>query len=582
MSIVLENPWHSYTDWITNRSWGTHFKVTASRTAVTRKYNAANDYASFIIADRNASRVITSVVAHTVTDSGTEDVNSFAGCRLDDDRLLILYGTNGNPNVERARVYDLSTSTLGSAYDIASSATFYTREATPQDAIYAVETYLDQITLDLVGRVITTSGTAVSSTSSPQIIIGGEVYNHVIVPISTTQFVVFFNDASNDLNGIVVTRSGTTLSAGSSTNVNSTWYALLRADRFTGSTTGVLVAQASTGSPPTLTGWKWTVAGNAVSFGASNSLTSGYLTDCCQYDTDRVLVIYGPGASTTVDEVTDSAGTLTVTDTESLGSNMGVSDATYLVNGDALFFGLNPYLATYEGFYETIYSAAAPAPGAGAYVLGISNDVEDDGTTAWITLWKANVLYLQVWNVSTMTMIREISLGAATIAQVQNRTKVAYPFAASGDQCWIYGNMDAPAWLAGTHHVIKTTAGGVSGSWTSLSLGWVSDSCGAFYASADLTGAENRNLYAIRNSISGVPQFYYGLDTLALVSSLPVPAGTRVKHGGFHVSRRGEIAVGMDTYTTGTMVVASIDDGATWGDVTYDLPSGTVEVLRYF
>jgi hypothetical protein len=195
-------------------------------------------------------------------------------------------------------------------------------------------------------------------------------------------------------------------------------------------------------------------------------------------------------------------------------------------------------------------------------------------------------MYLQRWDLPTLTNEFEISLGAATLAQVQTRSRVAYPFAGSDQTMWVFGNMLEPAFLTGTVHLMETTGAGASGTWAnaSVSLGsWASDDVlDSLFVSTDLDGLGSRNFIAIRRQAGAAPELWKGLGGLSFISTIPLPTGSSVEYRGMHVGRNTEISVGSATLGTGSSrIFSAISPYTTWTDKTFDFPSGTVEVLRY-
>ncbi len=221
----------------------------------------------------------------------------------------------------------------------------------------------------------------------------------------------------------------------------------------------------------------------------------------------------------------------------------------------------------------------------GSYVIGTAIDNETDGDTAWLTVWRDGTMYLQRWDIPTLTKELEITLGESTLAQVQARNQVAYPFAGSDQKMWVFGNMVQPAYLTGTVHLAETTGAGASGTWAispNLSSWDSADVLDSLYVTPDLDGIGTRRFTAIRRRGSNAPELWQGLNALTLVSALPFPNGTSIEYRGMHIGRGGGIAVGVADVGTGSnRLVSSISPYTSWTDITYNYPSGTVQVLRY-
>jgi hypothetical protein len=222
---------------------------------------------------------------------------------------------------------------------------------------------------------------------------------------------------------------------------------------------------------------------------------------------------------------------------------------------------------------------------AGSYIIGTAIDNETDGDTAWLTAWRDSIMYLQRWDLPSLTKELEISLGAATLAEVQARSRVAYPFAGSDQKMWVFGRMASPAFVTGTVHLMETNGGGASGTWTeatSLSSWADADVLDSLFVSPDQDGLGNRTFTAIRRQSSAPPELWRGLGGLALVGTIPFPTGSSVEYRGMHIGRNEEISIGTATLNSGAgRIFSAISPYTIWIDKTFDYPSGTVEVLRY-
>ena len=221
----------------------------------------------------------------------------------------------------------------------------------------------------------------------------------------------------------------------------------------------------------------------------------------------------------------------------------------------------------------------------GNYIIGTAIDNETDGNTAWLTLWRDNMMYLQRWDLPTLTKEHEISLGAATLAEVQAKSRIAYPFAGSDQEMWVFGNMVDPAFLTGTVHLAETSGGGASGTWAinpDLSSWGGTDVLDSLFVSTDQDGLGTRLFAAVRRQSGVTPELWQGINALNFISTIPFPTGTGVEYRGMHVGRNQAISVGTDTLGTGSSrILSAISPYTSWSDVTFDYPSGTVQVLRY-
>lgn len=129
---------------------------------------------------------------------------------------------------------------------------------------------------------------------------------------------------------------------------------------------------------------------------------------------------------------------------------------------------------------------------AQTHLLSMTTDL-DDGDTMYITAWKDGAIYLDRYDTATMTLIASLSLGAATIGQVDAKTYFVVVFpspfadvAGFGETVWVYGR-----WYDGvnTLHIAKSIDSGQ----TISSIGdssWTTERVGAF------TAISNTNLLA--------------------------------------------------------------------------------------
>jgi hypothetical protein len=192
-----------------------------------------------------------------------------------------------------------------------------------------------------------------------------------------------------------------------------------------------------------------------------------------------------------------------------------------------------------------------------------------DGTVLWLTACSnAGTLYLCKNLTSDLSFVAKYSLGAAAIGEVLAKTYIAYPRTPGFDKDYVavFGRMQNPQSLANPAHIIKTINGG--GAFSLVESGWGADHCGALEVDAEEGGS--RVYRAVRNGAAAVPKYYSGGNGPQYVSDLPFPSGSFVLVDAL-TTATDRVAIGVNTAGT-TMVVRSIDDGATWDDITNNLP----------
>jgi len=121
-----------------------------------------------------------------------------------------------------------------------------------------------------------------------------------------------------------------------------------------------------------------------------------------------------------------------------------------------------------------------------------------NGSLVLVTIWEddtADTLRLLYFD-TAITYDSEEALGAATLAEVDNRDCFAFPVTVldDDDRFYVAGRMNAPAGLAGTQHVIISDDAGAT--FSSFENGWSTDHCGAL--SVGLASGGSRPFYAVR------------------------------------------------------------------------------------
>ncbi len=223
----------------------------------------------------------------------------------------------------------------------------------------------------------------------------------------------------------------------------------------------------------------------------------------------------------------------------------------------------------YVGVNKSLFSSADYRP--------IWMDVDSEsGGTLYLTAWKStDVLVLQIWDIATMKMTSETSLGACTIGELNAGTYVAYPYTPTftANRVYAFGRMTAPAGLAGVQHLIQSTDGGSA--FTSAESGLGTSVLTNFRAEGEADGA--RTFYGIVSASAAAPQFYRGAETLASISTLSdLPNGlVNIDAFAIRIPPEGGVAtIGVGSNAAqAIMVLQSEDDGATWADITLNLPT---------
>jgi hypothetical protein len=500
--------------------------------------------------------------------------------------------------VGKAQILNVA-GTVVTAGPIGSISTFSTFGATrliPISSTTALYTYGNGS--DILARVLTIDGSDNVTEGSPVTMAtstgaGISVYDSALFTTSKG-VVVFQDDASANfyLMGQLVSISGTTLTLDGSKqtlyNTNQGWNSSCAAAEL--SSTEIVTAHNVTtggGFPEKLACHVISLSGSTLSAGATLDIAGADFIEPFRTtftNSATILLSGGSAATNRVTQLTKSGTTLNHTASDFVDITVNtriVFDSIHKIADD---FALCCTLGSKDG--TVIGSDSAPASDTGTYVIGTAIDNETAGTTAWLTAWRDGTLYLQRWGLPGLSKDLEISLGAATLAQVQAKTKIAYPYAGSDQTMWVFGNMDSPAFVTGTVHLVETTGAGASGTWTispDLSSWASTDVLDSLIVTPDLDGIGTREFIAVRRRTGTAPELWQGLNALSLKSTIPLPTGTGVEYRGMHMGRNQSIALGTDTLGTGSSrILSSITPyTGTWTDITYDYPSGTVQVLRY-
>ena len=241
---------------------------------------------------------------------------------------------------------------------------------------------------------------------------------------------------------------------------------------------------------------------------------------------------------------------------------------------------------------DATLNCVASAAESGTYIIGQAMDQEQDGETLYATIWRNSTLYLQRWSVSgSPAKLAEVSLGAATFSEVSTKTTIAWPYAGSDSDVWVFGRMSSPvgAPTSGVRHILSSTVGG-TGTWSDvagITGSWgINDVMDSLHVTPPVNDAGLREFAAMRRRSTSPPELWTGNSALALSAVIPFPSGTGTEYKGMHKSGAGgEISVGSAAGGTGSAdnrIFSTVPPYTTTRDISFDYPSGTVEVLRYF
>ena len=264
-------------------------------------------------------------------------------------------------------------------------------------------------------------------------------------------------------------------------------------------------------------------------------------------------------------------------------ANEAVTGVTFSLFGGAFYI---------DEYYFRDDDAPIFSSVSGGYVIGQAIDQEQDGRTLYATIWRNNTLYLQRWSVSGSPFkLAEVSLGAATFSEVSTKTTIAWPYAGSDSDVWVFGRMSSPvgAPTSGVRHILSSTVGG-TGTWSDvagITGTWaINDVMDSLHITPPVNDAGLREFAAVRRRSISPPELWTGNNALALSAVIPFPSGTGAEYKGMHKSGAGgEISVGSAAggiAAAANRIFSTVPPYTATRDISFDYPSGTVEVLRYF
>lgn len=218
--------------------------------------------------------------------------------------------------------------------------------------------------------------------------------------------------------------------------------------------------------------------------------------------------------------------------------------------------------------YPRIQRVEVEEPGAltftgGFRALGASIG-KGVGGSVWITAHDEGNLELALFEylLPVPTWLQKVSLGDASIAEVDALTYIAFPYAVWGDDSWVvvFGRLNNPDGLGTPQHIIETVDHAAN--FTSLEARWGTDQCGAVVVEADglVTAIRNRGTSS---------KLYRGLlPPFDLMSTLTFPAGVNTQALDVDVFSGAVYACA--NIGNSVMVLKSLPPYLDWENMTYD------------
>lgn len=468
----------------------------------------------------------------------------------------------------------------------------------------------------IISAIYTVSGTTLTKTSETVAVsfaVGTPSYM-AIEPLDSTHFVLAYskNAASSD-NGMAkvceINAAGTTQTYGSEVSFNTGATAYITLASKTASSVDVYFRDEADSNK--LKSRLGSITGTAISFSTEHVVVN----NACSFisavvvDSTTAVITYADGndSSNCYARVVQNSGVSIVVGTAVEVLNAAISGSSIDANGTSLLIGhrsgtntLKVTEASISGTTITLGDeTAAPDVGGflevgfmtGSVIVALYYDDDDSDKTkvALGTLINYNLkalgmsvgkgglylyvtfldvgtseLALRVYELPALTLIDDLSLGSATLAEVDAKTYVAYPLSTweGDDIVYVYGRMNAPQALANPSHIIKSVDAALT--FSAVETGWGSNYAGALLADFDST------IFAIRNTGSGA-KLYTGTSSLSLKSSLSFPAGVNPRAFVYHWLS-GTLYCAADSGQS-TMVILSQPPYLNFVDITYSHPT---------
>jgi len=225
--------------------------------------------------------------------------------------------------------------------------------------------------------------------------------------------------------------------------------------------------------------------------------------------------------------------------------------------GDTIIVGSYPEVPA--GPIEATLATATVGGDLQFRALGIEID-KFTTLGALITGWRGDIdeLSLVGYDLLELANVGAVSLGAATEAEVDSQTLIAFPFSpfTLDGTFYTYGRMSAPAGLAGIQHIISSQDGLNFGSEIN---NWGNDRAGSMVADGDeilalrVLGAGTVKLYRLGASV---------VSTLLFSNQGVNPHGTAIDEF------QGILYVAADTGGS-IMILRSVFPYTEWNDITF-------------
>ena len=145
----------------------------------------------------------------------------------------------------------------------------------------------------------------------------------------------------------------------------------------------------------------------------------------------------------------------------------------------------------------------------GVYALSHAID-KKTGDLCYVTTHSSDILRLNICDLTTQSIVKVMAFGAATSEQVQNKTRILYPYHSFDGYLYLFGNFTNPD-TSSVAHILRTNDLGVT--LEIVENSWGTDSCSGFVKGSS-------RMVAARSIVGGT-EIYSGTHSLVKVSTLP-------------------------------------------------------------
>ena len=207
-----------------------------------------------------------------------------------------------------------------------------------------------------------------------------------------------------------------------------------------------------------------------------------------------------------------------------------------------------------ENNWEAVAYAVIGNTSGDVYALSHAID-RQTGDLCYVTTHSSGILRLNIYDLTTQSIVKVMAFGAATSEQVQDKTRILYPYHSFDGYLYLFGNFTNPD-TSSVAHILRTNDLGVT--LEIVENSWGTDSCSGFVKGSS-------RMVAARSIVGGT-EIYSGTSSLVKVATLPFVG---------HIDKRAmkiqytnnRVVVGAKTGQS-VMVLQSYPPYTSWSNIT--------------